>query len=623
MQVLETVPPEEALAGVPHAGHKGNTIERALGSVMAVLGGVLVVIELLILGWGVFERYVMDSPSIWTDEAATILFIWLSMLGAVLALRRSEHMRLTAAVDMLPAGWRPAIAAFTHVVNIVYLAFAAWFALQYTIGQSDFITQALEISDSWRVSALPIGFALMLLIELSRLGEFPVRHLAASAIFVAIIAALLWAFKATWFGMGPMSLAVFFGPLVAVIIFSGVPISFSFGSATLAYLYFSTHTPLTVVLNRMDVGMSNMLLLAVPLFIFLGLLIEVTGMAKSMVGFLATLLGHVKGGLEYVLLGAMFLVSGISGSKVADMAAVAPILFPEMKKRGNDEGKMVALLAASGAMTETIPPSLVLITIGAVAGVSISALFAGGMLPAGVAGLALVTFCWWQARRGGTAVPRASARDIGKAFLVAFPGLLLPVLIRVFVLEGITTATEVSTIGVFYSLIIGIFTYKRVEWRRIPTILAETAALSGAVLLIVGSATAMAWALTQSGFSRGLVQFMSQSGGVVTFMALSMVVFVVLGSVLEGMPVIVLFGPLVFPVARALHVNDVHYAMVIILAMGVGLFAPPFGLGFYAACAIGRVPPAAAMKHIWPYLAVLLAALVLIAAVPWISTALL
>ena len=167
--------------------------------------------------------------------------------------------------------------------------------------------------------------------------------------------------------------------MVGFCVFAGVPIAFAFGLATFGYLALTTRTPLMVLVGRMDEGMSHLILLSVPLFVFLGLLIEMTGMARAMVAFLASLLGHVRGGLHYVLVGAMYLVSGISGSKAADMAAVAPVLFPEMKARGAKPGDLVALLAATGAQTETIPPSLVLITIGSVTGVSIAALFTGGL----------------------------------------------------------------------------------------------------------------------------------------------------------------------------------------------------------------------------------------------------
>jgi tripartite ATP-independent transporter DctM subunit len=217
--------------------------------------------------------------------------------------------------------------------------------------------------------------------------------------------------------------------------------------------------------------------------------------------------------------------------------------------------------------------------------------------------------------------PRATWKQIGRAFGIAVPALALPVVIRTVVVEGVATATEVSTVGVVYTLIAGLFIYRQFDWGRLYPMLVETAALSGAILLIIGCATGMAWALTQSGFSRHLVEVMQAApGGKAGFLAVSVVAFIVLGSVLEGIPAIVLFGPLLFPVARALGVHEVHYAMIVVFAMGLGLFAPPFGVGFYAACAIGKVSPDVAMPRVWRYLAALFAALVVVAASEWLST---
>ena len=273
-------------------------------------------------------------------------------------------------------------------------------------------------------------------------------------------------------------------------------------------------------------------------------------------------------------------------------------------------------------MSETIPPSLVLITIGSVTGVSIAALFTGGLLPAAVLALALALIARWRSRREDlSGVRRPPISTVARAFVVALPALVLPVVIRTAVIEGIATATEVSTIGIVYAAVVGLLVYRQFPWRRLYPMLVETAALSGAILLIIGTATGMAWALTQSGFSRELAQAMaSMPGGPIGFMAASILAFVVLGSVLEGIPAIVLFGPLLFPSARAVGINEVHYAMVVILAMGIGLFAPPFGVGYYAACAIGRVSPDTAMRRIWPYLLAVLAGLIVVAAVPWLST---
>jgi tripartite ATP-independent transporter DctM subunit len=347
-----------------------------------------------------------------------------------------------------------------------------------------------------------------------------------------------------------------------------------------------------------------------------------TGMAWAMVRFLASLLGHVRGGLSYVLVGAMYLVSGISGAKAADMAAVVPVLFPEMKARGAKPGDLVALLSATGAQTETVPPSLVLITIGSVTGVSIAALFTGGLLPGLVLGITLCVMVGYRYRNEDlSSVHRPSRAEIGRCFLVALPALALPLMIRAAVVEGVATATEVSTIGICYSVIAGLFFYRQFAWSRLIPMMVETAALSGSILLIIGAATAMSWGLTQSGFSQTLANAMaSLPGGGATFIIVSIPAFIVLGSVLEGIPAIVLFGPLLFPIARSLGVHEVHYAMVVILAMGLGLFAPPFGVGYYMACAIGRVKPDEGMGPIWGYLFALLIGLILVAAVPWIST---
>jgi TRAP-type C4-dicarboxylate transport system permease large subunit len=197
-------------------------------------------------------------------------------------------------------------------------------------------------------------------------------------------------------------------------------------------------------------------------------------------------------------------------------------------------------------------------------------------------------------------------------------------LIRVAVIEGMATATEVSTIGVAYTLIVSIIARlcgKPIEFRRLYGMFVDAAALSGAILLIIGLATSMAWALTRSGFSSQLVSLMqSVPGGTIGFLLVTIACFSILGSVLEGIPAIVLFGPLLFPVARAMQISDVHYAMVVILAMGVGLFAPPFGVGFYAACAIAKVSPDGVSRRVWRYMLALLVALVLVTFIPWLST---
>lgn len=597
-------------------------VERTLGLVVEVAAAFLVVAEVAVLFSGIVARYVLHKPLTWSDEVASSLFLWLAMLGAVVALRRGEHMRMTAIVWAFQAPVRRWFDTLALAAGLGFLVLVALPSVHWAREEAFIVTPALEISAAWRAAAFPTGTALMILFSLVRLARTSLLEAASTLALVAATIAAFWMLGPVLKPLGNLNLVVFFVGVVAVCVFTSVPIVFSFALATFGYLALTTRVPVATLVGRMDEGMSHLILLAVTLFVFLGLLIEMTGMARAMVRFLASLLGHVRGGLSYVLIGAMYLVSGISGSKAADMAAVAPALFPEMKARGAKPGDLAALLSATGAQTETIPPSIVLITIGSVTGVSIAALFTGGLLPGIVLAIGL---CFVVARRYRgddlIGVRRATGKEILTAFIIALPALALPFVIRAAVVEGVSTATEVSTIGIVYSIVAGLVVYRQFDWKRLGPILVETASLSGAILIIIGAASAMAWGLTQSGFSRTLAQMMSQiPGGATGFMAISILAFILLGSILEGIPAIVLFGPLLFPIAKAMGIHEVHYAMVVVLAMGLGLFAPPFGVGYYAACAIGRVNPDDGIRPIWAYLGALLIGLIVVAAVPWIST---
>ncbi len=569
-----------------------------------------------------FSRYVLHHALVWTDELATIIMLWLSMLGAVIAWRRSEHMRLTAlarAIGGRASQW------FDATVALIVAAFALeMLPASQKLFVDDLIdvTPVLNLPRSWIIAAIFVGMALLLVLSITRLLEID-RGIVLRVMAVSVVVVAAFFFARPFFAtLGNINLVIFFFFIVGGAIAIGTPIAFAFGFGTLTYILFATKVPLEVVVSRMDEGASNIVLLAIPMFILLGYLIVSGGIAQRLVAALASLVGHLRGGLGIVLVFAMYVVSGISGSKTADMAAVAPVLFPEMRRRGSEPNDLVAMLASAGAMAETIPPSLVLIIIGSVTGVSIGALFTAGLVPALLAAICLLVVILWRSRGDKVELAkRATFREIGIAMFAAIPGFALPFLIRAAVLGGVATATEVSTVGILYSVLVGAFLYRELKWSAIYPVLRETAALTGAIMLIIATATAMGWALTQSGFAQQLSDSLGHApGGAAGFMALSVLLFIVLGSVLEGIPAVVLFGPLLFPIAKGFGIDEVQYAMVAVLGMGVGLFAPPLGFGYYAACALGRVSPDHAMKRMIPYLSSIVVALVIVAAVPWFST---
>ena len=603
-------------------GRLFRVIDRAVDWISQGLAAALVAAEIVLLFAGVVWRYVLNAPLVWVDEVAGVLFLWLVSLGAVIALRRGEHMRMTVVVGRLRPSVQRFGACFSALLVVVVALGLIVPGISYAAEQQAFLTPALQLPGSWEVIGQLAALVLLLYVALRQLLGAANRLELALVLGMGIVIWLgLGTLESQFEDLGNSDLLIFFVGVVGFTIFAGVPIAFSFAIATFGYIHFTTTIPLSVIITQMDQGMSSIQLLAVPMFVVLGLLLEMTGIARAMVNFLAALVGHRRGGLSYVLIVAMYLISGISGSKAADQAAVAPVLLPEMLRRGVPPGELAAQLAASAAMSETIPPSLVLIIVGAVTGVSISALFTGGLLPAAIAAAGLALLVFLRTRHDQPEEARAGRREVGRLFIVAVPALVLPLIIRYAVLAGITTATEVATVGVVYAIVVGIAVYRRFDWRRVVPVLVETAALSGAILLIIGAASTMGWALTQAGFAQDLTDMMTAlPGGSFGFLAVSIVLFIVLGSVLEGLPAMVLFGPLLFPAAQQLGIHLVQYAVVAILAMGIGLFSPPFGVGFYQTCLIGRVSSDDAFGPIWPYMATLVAALVVVAAVPWIST---
>ena len=292
-----------------------NLLERSLRQGVEICAAVLVVSEILVLFAGVVSRYVFHAPLVWSDELASLLFLWLAMLGSVIALARGEHMRLTAIAASLSLEWRARAEALAVCAVVLFLAMLLPAAWDYAADEWDIETPALGLHNTIRAAAIPVGGALMAVTAVIRLLRIGLRDAVAAVALIVVLAVALHFAAPALKGIGNWNLVLFFVLLLGGAVLLSVPIGFAFGLATVAYLVTLTRTPLTVVVSRMDEGMSSLILLAVPLFVFLGVLIEMTGMARAMVAFLAALLGHVRGGLSYVLLGAMYLVSGISGSK--------------------------------------------------------------------------------------------------------------------------------------------------------------------------------------------------------------------------------------------------------------------------------------------------------------------
>lgn len=286
-----------ATTPVSGAGKLVHTADNALGRSIELVAVMLIILEVVILFSGVAARYVLHVPLVWTDELASILFLWLSMLGAVIALRRGQHMRMTAFVDRVSPDRRLLLEGFASSASLAFLALFLYPAFEYAYEESYIVTPALEISNAWHAAALPVGIALMILTSVFRMAMTADRKQLWISLGVTLaLLGVFWLAHPVLMGLGKFNLVIFFVFVVAACVFSGVPIAFSFALATFGYLTLTTQTPIVVMVGRLNEGMSHLILLAVPLFIFLGALIEMTGMARAMIQFLASCLGHVRGG---------------------------------------------------------------------------------------------------------------------------------------------------------------------------------------------------------------------------------------------------------------------------------------------------------------------------------------
>jgi len=411
------------------------------------------------------------------------------------------------------------------------------------------------------------------------------------------------------------SLALFLAFVIA-----GMPIAFALGAAALVGLWLLEGAPLRIVASRTFGAIDNFSLLAIPFFILAGELMETGGISHRLVTLARVLVGHVRGGLGNVVLVAMLFFSGISGSTNADAAAVGSVMLPAMKREGYNAGHAGAIVAAAAGMGILVPPCLTMVVYGSITNTSIATLFAAGFLPALVMTAALMLHLRFDALRLGVkSEPRVPWRERGKAVLAAFWALLLPVIIFGGILGGVFTPTEAAVVAVIYAIIIGMMVYREITPSYLLRAFVRTGVTSGVVMLLIGSANIFAWLMTVSGVPAALAAAIVASGaGKPLFMMLSILVFLPLFALLDGLPGMLMIMPVFVPIAQQLGIDLVHYGIVMTTVMGVSLFLPPVGVGLYIVLGLSGATLGETSRYLLPYLATMTAVAAVIAFLPWL-----
>jgi tripartite ATP-independent transporter DctM subunit len=580
--------------------------------------------ELTLVLANVFARAYLHHSFLWADEVARLSLSVLAFIGGAVAYRRRDHAFVRIVLNLLPRPVERVCLALSDVLVLFVVALTGIASAEFLASSWGERTPILQLPATLIALPLPVGMALLALYAMSNLCRETWQMIAGlgGAFVLALFAAA--ATREVWLpSLGGdaaimVALALFF-----VAIFSGVPVGFVLLLSTATYLWAADAASFVVLPQTMVNGTGNFILLAVPFFILAGLIMERGGISVRLVRLIHTLVGHWRGGLLQVTVASMYVVSGLSGSKPADVAAVGTVMRDQLRERhGAAEG--AAVLAASAIMGETVPPSIAMLIVGSITSVSLAALFIGGLVPAAVMALCLMVLIYMRARRAGTPrVPRASFATMLRAGLGAVLPLLMPAMLLGGILFGVATPTEVAAFAVVYGLVLAVVGYRAMNLKSFMRTVADTAALTGVLLFIFAAASGFSWTLTVAYLPQRLVALLHAVGNSTEiFMLGSIALLVVVGVLLEGLPSLNVLAPLLIPIAGKLGLSELHYALVLIIAMGIGGFMPLAGVGFYVCCAIMRCDIEEASRAMVPYVIVVLIGLIIVAFVPWFALAL-
>jgi C4-dicarboxylate transporter DctM subunit len=408
--------------------------------------------------------------------------------------------------------------------------------------------------------------------------------------------------------------------LFVLVLLLGLPVAFGMGVLALSYLLVSD-LPLMTMPQKMVTGMDSFLLLAIPFFLLAGGLMNAGGVTARLVDFATTLVGHVHGGLGHVTVVANVIMSGMSGSAAADAAATGAVLIPSMVRQGCAPGFAAAISAAAACIGPIIPPSIAFVIFGSLTGVSVGRLFVAGFVPGLLMGLYLMVACYLvaRARKYAAATRRATAAEVWRSLLRAGPAMLTPVVVLGGIVAGVVTPTEAAAVAVLYSLVLGLV-YRELRWRAVPGLLTEVVVTTSVVYLLLGVFNLLGWVLAVEQIPQALAGgFLALTDQPWLVLLVINVVLFVLGIPIEPVPLMVILGPMLVPIVAKYGIDPVHFGVVFVFNVVLGVITPPVGTNMFITCSIANCSVGAFTRESWPFIAALVLLLLLITYVPAIT----
>ena len=398
----------------------------------------------------------------------------------------------------------------------------------------------------------------------------------------------------------------------------GMPIALSIGVASLATLQFGSELPLRLVAQRLFAGTDSFALMAIPFFMLAGALMETGGISRRLVDFAHALVGFVYGGLGMVAVVAAMFFAGISGAAAADTAAVGAVSIPAMIRKGYEKGFAAAIQSAGGTIGVIIPPSIPMIIFGVVGGVSIGKMFLGGFIPGAVIGGALMGLSYFLAKkRGYQKEPFMGFKEIFRTLGSAIWALIMPGIILGGILGGIFTPTEAAVVAVVYGLLVGLFVYRELKIRDLPRIFAKAAVSTSTVMLLIATANIFGWILTAERVPQNVAAYLvTLTDSPWVLYSLILICLLIVGTFMETSASLIILTPVFLPVVQKFGIDPVHFGVVMVTALAIGMLTPPLGICLFISCNIARIQLSEIIKYVMPFLLVMIACLFLITYIP-------
>jgi C4-dicarboxylate transporter DctM subunit len=566
-------------------------------------------------------RYAFNAGITWAPDLILICMAMMAFPGAAAFFRLGDGMAYNAVVDLLKPRARDTLRAVGMWMLIVVCAASLVVFPAFFRSQLIHTLPVLDVSYAFVSVWFALGLFLMIVFTAEKMRALSWTGIVAGLAIVLVVGVLTLVVRSAFLS-GAIDIDPFW-PILLIIVtafFAAMPVAFVLAVGGILYFFITGDAPMVIVPATYQAGIGGFVLLSIPFFMLAGSLMDITGMANRLITTVQEWVGHRTGGLLVAEVCATYVFSGVSGTKAADVATIGGVMKKPMRERGYPATEFAAVLAASAAMAETVPPSVAMLILGSVTSLSVGALFVAGFLPAAILAISLIIAVIIRSKL--KRFPKGDPFNLRRALASippALPALGIPVIVVGGLVGGVASPTESASFAVVYGLAAALIVHRSITANTAWVAVRDATLISGMVLVMIATANLLVQAIVIDGLGRSLASAFSVVNDPTLFLFVSVAALIVLGFVLEGFPAILVAAPILLPIAERIGVDSLQFGILLIMAIGVGIMMPPVGLGFYITCAVCEAPVNATMKPSFVYNLFLILGLVVVIMFPQIT----